>query len=153
MAFIPTISKNFLGSNVSATKDKAKIKDFITSTPCAQIFLNRFFNGSAKKFKANFWHFAALSLLRITQSLYNSYWPAKASRAFLISSGFSRSVITILCPGERDREDMKGTKFGIAFQRGECRQQQLCSRADVIRRLKVKSELVMCTCVWKHIFS
>lgn len=70
-----------------------------------------------QKFKANFWHFAAL--LRITQSLYNSYWPAKASRAFLISSGFSRSVITILFPGERDGEDMKGTKFGIAFQRGE----------------------------------
>lgn len=46
----------------------------------------------------------------------NCYRPAKASRAFLISSAFNRSVIAILSAGEKDREDTEGTKLEIKEQ-------------------------------------
>ena len=68
---------------------------------------------------AKVWSFVGLSPLRLPRRLHNAYRPAKASRAFLISSAFSRSVIGILSAGGRrgvretvgDREDTKSTKW------------------------------------------
>lgn len=85
---------------------------FLQSWPSSQSFQRTFWGRMSllHEAKQNFQkkYSVICFMLRSPSSLYCFCRPAKASRAFLISSGFSRSVITILPAGGKDTVDIEG---------------------------------------------
>lgn len=187
MAFNPTISKNFLGSNVSATNGKTESIDRCKHLPKCLPEIYQLFNNcgfklvaqtvcnilvwTKKKFKfvciycicqypkLTFGTCVCLFLLRIPHALGDCYGPAKASRAFLISSAFNRSVIDILSAGEREREGedrgqkkvqiwkWKNTILNSSVQ--TTARAELQTVEGLIQKLTAKSDLLRVDLIWE----